>query len=436
MLRIGAVILAHNMAPSISATVASLNWSDGIFLFDDHSCDDTVERARRSAKVPLVVEASLFPELAFSFGELTVRTHICRRAFETLGVDVVCVVDADEMLLGEIRSIVEQKIREGYSAISMSTWHLVDSQTYLRFRETTINGMLQVDPHVRIFTPKRSYSPLVEGESHPIVLADTETWHTHGPHHFHLKYLRGSPYRNSSLANLPEKLGTTDLGHFLAPIPFQIPESVADALDRLGWSSEADSGPRPRHGVHRLLVSRRETCLEFLGNRPCAPHRRSGAVCDTCADFRPSGQSLLCLLLGDAPWFEVALSAALSTASHYPNPRLFCICEEGQASRAVATGAFQRVCSVGLDAFALIQATRFDLILSLSRSDVGAQLGTMAKASVKRGLIWSADGRVCAANLGAVGLLQHLAFPGASPTVTESASLASLMNEACEESAH
>jgi hypothetical protein len=434
-LKIGAVILAHNMAPLIQAAVWALNWTDGIFLFDDHSDDGTAEVARQAARVPLVVEPSELPKLAFAFGELTVRNYICQRAFETLGLDVVCVVDADELLLGTIRPVIEQKVNEGYSAVSMSTWHLTDAQTYLRFRETTINGLVQVDPHVRIFTAKRSYSPLRADESHPIVKADRETWHTHGPYHFHLKYLRGSPYPNSSLANLPERPSAADIDPFSAHLPFKTPAEVATALDLMDWPAGTDSSSRPRYGTHRMLVSRRETCLAFTGCQPCDAQRHSGFVCDTCPDFRAAGQSILCLLFGDDIWFESALGSALATARHYPGARLFCVCDEGHAERARITRAFHQVCTVGPEALALLLATRFDLTLSLSASPLSAQLGTLAVARVKRGLIWSADGRVTAANLAAVGLLQHLAFPTSSPMVTESASLSSLIAEACEEAA-
>jgi len=430
---IGAVILAHNMAPLISMAVQSLGWTDGIFLFDDHSDDGTADAARRSASVPLVVETSQFPDLAFAFGELTVRNYICQRAFEVLGVEVVCVVDADELLLGSIRPVIEEKMREGYSSISMSTWHLVDRRTYLRFRETTINGLLQVDPHVRIFTRQRGYSPLEVGESHPIVESDRETWHTHAPYHFHLKYLRGSPYPNSSLSNLPERPSAVDIEPFSARLPFKAPEEVLAMLEEFGRMGEPNVGQRPRYGTHRKLVSRQETCLSYTGHVPCIPHMRTGVACDACLDYQSSGQAILCLMLGDDIWFDAALRAGLGTTRHYPGARLFGVCKERHSPQAWASGKFVQLTQVGPDAVALVQSTRFDLVLALSDSALGAQLGALATASVKRGLIWATQGRVTAANLGAVGLLQHLAFPATSPVVTEGASLGSLIAEACEE---
>lgn len=39
--------MVHNMAPFIGACIESLQWVDGIFVFDDHSTDGSVEVAKR-----------------------------------------------------------------------------------------------------------------------------------------------------------------------------------------------------------------------------------------------------------------------------------------------------------------------------------------------------------------------------------------------------
>ncbi|MFH1862518.1 MAG: hypothetical protein ABH878_06850 [bacterium] len=41
-------------------------------------------------------------------------------------------------------------------------------------------------------------------------------------------------------------------------------------------------------------------CRHYRGDRPCAPHKRSGVICDNCPDYQPESTRVLILKLGAA----------------------------------------------------------------------------------------------------------------------------------------
>ena len=95
--------MVHNMAPLIGACVQSLQWTDGIFIYDDHSTDGSVEVALSQSTIPIKVEYSKKMDVAFKSGELETRNHVIDRAFEELGVDVLVIADADELFSSSLR---------------------------------------------------------------------------------------------------------------------------------------------------------------------------------------------------------------------------------------------------------------------------------------------------------------------------------------------
>ena len=123
--RIGACIMVHNMAPFIGACVQSLQWTDGIFIYDDHSTDKSVEVAQEHSTIPIKVEQSKKDGVAFERGELETRNYVIDRAFEELNVDILLIVDADEVFSSLLRPrIVESFMNSDMDGMMFSIWHL------------------------------------------------------------------------------------------------------------------------------------------------------------------------------------------------------------------------------------------------------------------------------------------------------------------------
>lgn len=236
-LRIGACIMAHNMAPLIGACIRCLQWTDGIFLFDDKSTDGTADIAKSSAQCEFASERSKHGDVAFRVGELMVRNHAVAETFERLSADVVVIVDADELLSSLLRPEIERWFNDPASdSMAFPLWHLFDQSRYLHFWETAINGVKMVDPHTRVIRrSRRMFVPLFLDGSHPILAATVSTTCLNGPFHFHLKYHFRSKLPNYSLYFLPERITEANAAPLLRRLPFLLPEDVAAGLASIDW---------------------------------------------------------------------------------------------------------------------------------------------------------------------------------------------------------
>ncbi len=245
--------MVYNMAPLIGACVKSLQWVDGIFIFDDHSTDGSVEVAKKYSKVPIKFEKSSASNLAFKEGELQSRNYVLDRAFKNLGADVMVIIDADEMLSSTIKSkIIEIFDDSSADSIMFSTWHLYDERKYLHFWETTINGIKMIDPHTRIVKPGKRFTPLFDDGSHPVLEATTATRCLHGPYHFHLKYHHRSTLPNYSIYFLPERPTDSDIALYLRELPFKLPGDITSALSIIDWDKMPFYKETPHHVLQRV----------------------------------------------------------------------------------------------------------------------------------------------------------------------------------------
>ena len=111
-IKIGACIMVHNMAPLIGACVKSLQWVDGIFIFDDHSTDESIKTARKYSKIPIKFKKSSLDNLVFKEGELKNRNYILERAFKELKTDIMMIIDADEILSSLIKPKIIKSFRD------------------------------------------------------------------------------------------------------------------------------------------------------------------------------------------------------------------------------------------------------------------------------------------------------------------------------------
>lgn len=234
---IGAVILARDMEPTIGATIASLSWVDGIYLYDDSSSDRTIAIAEKRATTRLVVECSSSAMPAFSRGECGVRNFTIDRAFAALDCDMLLSVDADELVSSSLREYIRTAVGIGHTRISLSMWHLFDRTHYLHFWERELGGRRVLDPHTRVFARGTYFEDIFADGSHPAIVADRDTLFLHEGFHFHLKYYHLSPYENQRLDFLPRRVDKDSAAPFLRPLPFTLPADIMAALDAIGWAN-------------------------------------------------------------------------------------------------------------------------------------------------------------------------------------------------------
>jgi glycosyltransferase involved in cell wall biosynthesis len=254
--KIGACVMVHNMAPLIGACIKSLQWIDGIFIFDDHSTDRSLGIARQYSNIPIKFERSSANGAAFKKGELETRNYVLDRAFQELKADVMVIIDADEMLSFLIKPrIIELLNDPSTDSIAFSTWHLYDERKYLHFWETKINGVDMIDPHTRIIKLGKHFTPLFDNGSHPTLGFTTATKCFHGPYHFHLKYYYRSKFPNYSIYFLPERPIASDVAPYLRELPFELPKDIASALSVIDWDKMPYYEKTPHHALWRVRFS-------------------------------------------------------------------------------------------------------------------------------------------------------------------------------------
>lgn len=241
------------MASLIGACVKSLQWTDGIFIFDDHSTDNSIEVAKHHSIIPIVFEKSKNQNVAFIHSELETRNYVIDRAFDKLKTDVMIIIDADELLSIQSRSeIIKAFTDSAIESVSLSIWHLFDEHRYLHFWQTEINGTFLIDPHTRIIRKGKHFVSNISDGSHPIINATEKTVCLHKPFHFHLKYFYKSTFPNYSLYFLPERITEEDAKPFLRELPFEIPNDIREAISSIDWVLMPEYKETPHYNSERV----------------------------------------------------------------------------------------------------------------------------------------------------------------------------------------
>lgn len=246
-MKIGAALMVRNMEWCVGAAISCLEWVDAIYLLDDHSSDATTELAKAHSAVRVTVERSPFDRIAFVEGECGVRNYMLERAFATTGADVLVLLDGDEILSSEVRPQIERAFASGADSIYLSTFHLFDLASYLHFWETKIDGMLLIDPHMRVVSRQKRYVPLFASGAHPIIPSTAATACVTEPLHFHLKYFHCSGQANYSLTFLPKWLDRDTVAPLLRQLPSPLPPSIVSAIGKVRWPSRRTDSDYYRH---------------------------------------------------------------------------------------------------------------------------------------------------------------------------------------------
>ncbi|MBI2943070.1 MAG: glycosyltransferase family 9 protein [Candidatus Wallbacteria bacterium] len=129
----------------------------------------------------------------------------------------------------------------------------------------------------------------------------------------------------------------------------------------------------------------RTDCRHYLGDRPCAPHKHFGAVCDACEYYRPRGRRILIVKLdamGDVLRTTCILEplTRAETEGGVP-PHITWVAGKDSLPLLSRNPYVARVVGMGYEALALAQSERFDLVICLDASAEAARLATLAFTS-------------------------------------------------------
>ena len=231
---VGVAIMVNNMEDVIPACISSVNWADGVYVFDDHCTDDTITNVKKHCTTKLEVEASPFKKIAFEHGELEARNYVIEQAFKRLGTKVLVLLDADELLSDTIRPVIESAFsNKSIESIAFNIWHLYTEREYIHVWETSINGIRMVDPHIRVITKNIRFHARYSDGSHPGIKFNEHTLCLHGAYHFHVKYMKKLALPNYSFHFLPKYFTEEEVTPFLKTLPFTLPSDTQKSLSLL-----------------------------------------------------------------------------------------------------------------------------------------------------------------------------------------------------------
>lgn len=230
--KIGVAIMAHNMEGLLPACINSVNWTDAIYLFDDHSADRSIAVSKKFCQTKFFLEKSPFHKIAFKQGECEVRNFIIKNAFKKTGVDVLILLDADEMMADILKPAIVSAFSGGnFDSIAINIWHLFDKKNYIDIWETKMNGIAMIDPHVRVIQKGKYFQDRFFNGSHPFIKVTGKTLCLNGAYHYHLKYFHALKLPNYSLYFLPEYPKKADVLPYLKPLSFTLPKDINKSID-------------------------------------------------------------------------------------------------------------------------------------------------------------------------------------------------------------
>ncbi len=237
-MKIGVAIMVNNMEDVVSSCISSVNWTNGIYIFNDHCTDKTIDLIRENCKTKLIIENSPFDKTAFEHSELKTRNYIIQNAFLKLGVDALILLDADELISDIIKPVIISAFsNEKIDRIAFNIWHLFDEKRYFHIWETCINNIYMVDPHIRIIKKGVLFQPRYSDGSHPGIKFTENTLCVNGAYHFHMKYMKKLKLPNYSFYFLPKYIKDKDAKPFLRKINFSLPVDIKKSLKLLATNN-------------------------------------------------------------------------------------------------------------------------------------------------------------------------------------------------------
>lgn len=122
----------------------------------------------------------------------------------------------------------------------------------------------------------------------------------------------------------------------------------------------------------------RTDCGHYRGDRPCAPHKRDGVVCEGCGQFMAAGPSVLIVKL-DAMGDVLRTTCILEPlARAWGLPRITWVTRPDSVPLLERNPYVSRVIATGSEALTVLEAERFARVVCLDASRDAASLASIA----------------------------------------------------------
>ncbi|BCX14631.1 MAG: hypothetical protein KatS3mg088_314 [Patescibacteria group bacterium] len=245
-MKILAASIIKNAELFIESMITSISWVNQIVIYDDHSSDKTrsilsiLSRRHNIPKLTLI--EPLFQHSMINYlpngsrdlqHEMKVRNTFLDFIFSNFKFDALVLIDGDELISRNLKPFIEKVVRDPfYNSIAITCNHIFDKNFYLHVYEAVWNGVLMVDPHVRVLTRFQKYQK-GEYENVPdcFLKPTSKTLCLDGAYHYHLKYIKGLKQNNYAFRFLPRDLNDKVTKQYLRKYRFPFPNDLKSLID-------------------------------------------------------------------------------------------------------------------------------------------------------------------------------------------------------------
>lgn len=136
----------------------------------------------------------------------------------------------------------------------------------------------------------------------------------------------------------------------------------------------------------------RADCRHFTGEKPCAPHKKEGVVCQDCPRYEPVKKRILIIKLDAAG--DVLRSTSILPAFHKNNPgcSIWWVTENGSKPLLEKNPYIDMLLGSDAALAGFLGATHFDVAYNFDMSRKAGAILHMANADVKKGFALSKEG--------------------------------------------
>jgi ADP-heptose:LPS heptosyltransferase len=138
-------------------------------------------------------------------------------------------------------------------------------------------------------------------------------------------------------------------------------------------------------------------CRRLAGDRPCPPHKETGAVCEGCRHYEPVSTRILIIKLDAVGDVLRTTSVLPALKEKYPGSQITWITKPASVPLFLNNPYVDRVFDLN-QAVIVTNTDRFDVIINLDASPASSRIASMARGGEKIGFLYSEEGHVYPAN--------------------------------------